>query len=55
MIHQKRRQGDCKFIAVVGNLRSPKIYIAIMKFCESVNPVNPGNGIFKLAMLNREM
>ena len=51
----KKRPGHCVFVSVVGNLHTPLIYNNILKFCESINPINPGDGTFKLSMLNKEM
>jgi hypothetical protein len=55
MVLAKKRPGECNFKIVIGYLQTPNIYKTVIKFCESVNPLNPGNGSFKLSMLCKEM
>lgn len=55
MTTAKKRPGECKFIAVVCHRQATRIFTALFKFCEGINPIVPGNTTFKLSMLNREM
>jgi len=55
MTTAKKRSGECKLIELVGNFHTPNIYTTVIKYCESVNPIIPGNGTFKLSMLNKQM